>query len=82
MGILAWIILGLIAGIVAKLLMPGDDPGGFFITILIGVAGALIGGAIAAALGWGGVSGINLGSIVVAVLGSILLLFVYRVARR
>jgi len=82
MGILAWIILGLIAGVIAKLLMPGDDPGGFFITILIGIAGALIGGAIASALGWGGVSGIDLGSIVVAVLGSILLLFVYRVARR
>jgi len=82
MGILAWIILGLIAGVIAKLLMPGNDPGGFFITILIGIAGALIGGAIASVLGWGGVSGIDLGSIIVAVLGSILLLFVYRVARR
>lgn len=82
MGILAWIVLGLIAGVIAKLLMPGDDPGGFFITILIGIAGALVGGAIAAALGWGGVDGINLGSIVVAVLGAILLLIVYRMVRR
>src|SRR5690606_8976894 len=65
MGILAWIVLGLIAGVIAKLLMPGEDPGGFFITILIGIAGALVGGAIAAALGWGGVDGINLGSVVV-----------------
>ena len=80
--ILAWIILGLIAGVIAKFLMPGTDPGGFFITILIGIAGALIGGAIASALGWGGVNGIDLGSIVVAVLGSILLLFVYRAVRR
>jgi uncharacterized membrane protein YeaQ/YmgE (transglycosylase-associated protein family) len=82
MSILVWIVLGLIAGALAKLIMPGKDPGGIFVTILIGVVGALLGGAIASALGWGDVSGINLGSIVVAVLGSILLLFIYRMARR
>lgn len=82
MGILAWIILGLVAGVIAKLIMPGNDPGGFIVTILIGIAGALIGGAIASALGWGGVDGIDLGSIVVAVLGSILLLVIYRAVRR
>ncbi|MBN1240282.1 MAG: GlsB/YeaQ/YmgE family stress response membrane protein [Gammaproteobacteria bacterium] len=82
MGILAWIVLGLIAGVIAKLVMPGEDPGGFFITIVIGIVGALIGGAIASALGWGGVDGINLGSIVVAVLGAILLLFGYRMLVR
>lgn len=82
MSILVWIVLGLIAGALAKLIMPGRDPGGIFVTILIGIVGALLGGAIASALGWGGVNGINLGSIVVAVLGSILLLFVYRMARR
>jgi uncharacterized membrane protein YeaQ/YmgE (transglycosylase-associated protein family) len=82
MGILAWIILGLIAGVIAKFLMPGEDPGGFFITILIGIAGALVGGAIASAMGWGGVDGLDLGSIIVAVLGSILLLFIYRMVRR
>jgi uncharacterized membrane protein YeaQ/YmgE (transglycosylase-associated protein family) len=82
MGILAWIVLGLIAGVIAKLIMPGDDPGGFFITIVIGVAGALVGGAIASAAGWGGVDGVNLGSIIVAVLGAIVLLFLYRVMQR
>jgi uncharacterized membrane protein YeaQ/YmgE (transglycosylase-associated protein family) len=82
MGILAWIILGLIAGAIAKLVMPGKDPGGFLATMLIGIAGALIGGAIASAIGWGSVDGVNFGSIVVAVLGAILLLYLYRVMQR
>ncbi len=78
MGILTWIILGLIAGAIAKLIMPGDDPGGFIITMLLGVAGALLGGFIASALGFGSVSGFNFGSIVIAILGAILLLIIYR----
>ena len=78
MGILTWIILGLIAGAIAKLVMPGDDPGGFIITILLGIAGALVGGFVASALGFGSVSGINFGSIAIAILGAILLLIVYR----
>ena len=78
MGILTWIILGLIAGAIAKLIMPGDDPGGFIITILLGIAGALVGGFVASALGFGSVSGFNFGSIVIAILGAILLLVVYR----
>ncbi len=78
MGIIAWVIFGLIAGVIAKLIMPGDDPGGFFITILIGIAGALLGGFIASLLGLGGVDGFNFGSMVVAVLGAILLLWIYR----
>lgn len=82
MSIIVWIVLGLIAGALAKLVMPGNDPGGFFVTILIGVVGALVGGAIASALGWGSVEGLNLASIVIAVLGAILLLFIYRVVRR
>lgn len=84
MGILVWIILGLIAGAVAKLLMPGPDPGGIIVTILIGIAGAIIGGFIAAALGLGTVTGFNLGSIIIAILGSVLLLWIYRmvVSRR
>lgn len=82
MGILAWIIFGLLAGIVAKLIMPGPDPGGFFITILLGVAGALVGGFIGSLLGFGGISGFNLGSFLIAVLGAILLLFIYRRMRR
>lgn len=82
MGVIAWIIFGLIAGIIAKLIMPGDDPGGFFITILIGIAGALVGGFLASLLGFGGVDGFNIGSFLVAVLGAILLLFIYRKMRR
>jgi uncharacterized membrane protein YeaQ/YmgE (transglycosylase-associated protein family) len=80
MNILAWIILGLIAGALAKFLMPGDDPGGFFLTIVLGIIGALVGGFIASALGFGDVTGLNLGSIIIAVLGSILLLIIYRMA--
>jgi len=77
-GILTWIVFGLIAGLVAKLLMPGRDPGGFFITILIGIAGALVGGFIARALGIGDIDGFNLGSFAIAVAGSIILLIGYR----
>jgi uncharacterized membrane protein YeaQ/YmgE (transglycosylase-associated protein family) len=82
MGIITWVIFGLLAGLVAKLIMPGKDPGGVIITILIGIAGALIGGFIATSLGYGGVNGFNLGSFIVAVLGSIILLFTYRLLRR
>lgn len=81
MGILAWIVFGLIAGAVAKLLMPGNDPGGIILTIVIGVVGALVGGFLATLLGVGGISGFNLGSLVVAILGSLLLLFTYRKLR-
>jgi uncharacterized membrane protein YeaQ/YmgE (transglycosylase-associated protein family) len=81
-GIISWIILGLIAGLIAKWIMPGPDPGGIFITIAIGIIGAVIGGFIATRLGYGGVDGINLGSLFVAVLGSIILLFGYRMIRR
>jgi uncharacterized membrane protein YeaQ/YmgE (transglycosylase-associated protein family) len=82
MGIIAWIVLGLIAGLIAKLIMPGRDPGGFIITILIGIAGALVGGFIATRLGYGGVDGLDIGSIAVAVFGAILLLFGYRMLKR
>jgi len=78
MGIITWIIFGLIAGVIAKLIMPGDDPGGFIVTILLGVAGALLGGFIASLLGLGNVDGFNVWSLVLAVLGAILLLFIYR----
>jgi uncharacterized membrane protein YeaQ/YmgE (transglycosylase-associated protein family) len=79
MGILTWIVLGLIVGALAKWIMPGNDPGGIFITILIGIAGALLGGFLSTAIGvGGGVTGFNLGSVVIAILGSLLLLFGYR----
>ncbi len=78
MGLLTWIILGAIAGVIAKWIMPGDDPGGFIVTILLGIAGALIGGFIASAIGLGGVEGLSIGSIIIAILGAVLLLFLYR----
>lgn len=78
MGILTWIIFGLIAGAIAKWIMPGKDPGGFIVTILIGIAGALVGGFIGNALGFGDVSGFNIGSFLIAILGSLILLFAYR----
>ncbi len=82
MGILSWIVFGLIAGLIGKLLMPGKDPGGFFITILLGIAGALVGGFVARALGMGDIDGFNLGSFFIAVAGSILLLIGYRMVKR
>jgi uncharacterized membrane protein YeaQ/YmgE (transglycosylase-associated protein family) len=78
MGIFSWIILGLIAGVIAKVLLPGRDPGGIIVTIIIGIVGALIGGYIGTHLGWGGVHGIDLRSVALAVGGAIILLIVYR----
>ena len=82
MGILSWIIFGLIAGALAKLIMPGNDPGGFIITILLGIAGAIVGGFIGTALGFGDVTGFNFGSFFIAILGAIILLVLYRFLRR
>ena len=82
MGILSWILMGLIAGIIAKLLMPGNDPGGCVITIVIGIAGALLGGFLASLLGFGGVSGFDFRMLIIAVLGSIILLAIFRMLRR
>ncbi len=78
MGIFSWIIMGLIVGALAKFIMPGDDPGGIFVTILIGIAGAFVGGFIGSAIGLGEVTGFNLGSLLLATGGALLLLFVYR----
>ena len=78
MGIIAWIILGLIAGVLGKLIMPGDDPGGIIVTIIIGIVGGILGGFIGQLLGFHGVTGINLSSILWAILGAIILLAIYR----
>ena len=82
MGFIAWVILGLIVGILAKWIMPGRDPGGVILTIVIGIAGALIGGFIASALGFGRVTGFDLRSLIIAVGGAVLLLWGYRRFRR
>ncbi len=78
MGILAWIVFGLIAGAVAKMIAPGKDPGGWLITLAIGIAGAVVGGFLASLLGFGGVSGFNLGSLLVAIVGALVVLFIWR----
>jgi uncharacterized membrane protein YeaQ/YmgE (transglycosylase-associated protein family) len=82
MSWLIWIGLGFVAGLIAKFIMPGRDPGGFIVTIILGIVGALVGGFVSTRLGYGDVTGFNLPSIVIAVLGSILLLIIYRVVRR
>ena len=76
--ILSWIVFGLIAGIVAKLLMPGKDPGGFIITIILGIAGAVLGGWVARLLG---ITGGWITGFVMAVIGSIILLAIYRLIK-
>ena len=76
MGILGWILFGLIVGIVAKLLMPGRDPGGFIVTILLGIVGALLGGFLGRAAGWYGPN--DAAGFLMSVLGAVLVLFIYR----
>lgn len=78
MGIISWIFFGLIVGVLAKWIMPGKDPGGVAVTALIGIAGALIGGFLASNIGLGSVTGFNLGSLAIAVVGALLLLGGYR----
>ena len=82
MGIIAWLVLGLIAGLLAKVIMPGNDPGGIIITILLGIGGALVGGFLGTQLGFGGLSGFDLRSLAMAVGGAVLLLFVYRLLKQ
>jgi uncharacterized membrane protein YeaQ/YmgE (transglycosylase-associated protein family) len=82
MGIISWIILGLVVGVIAKFLMPGKDPGGIIITILLGVAGAVGGGYISSAIGFGRVTGFDLRSLIIAVCGSLVLLIIYRVIKK
>lgn len=80
-GLISWVIFGLLAGILAKFLLPGKDPGGCVITSLLGIAGAVIGGLIATQLGFGGISTApwdDWRGFAIAVLGALLLLFLYR----
>ena len=82
MGILSWIVFGLLAGAVAKFLMPGDDPGGCVVTVLLGIAGAVVGGFVGTRLGFGTVSGFDIRSLLVAVGGTMILLLGYRVIKK
>ncbi|HEY0914784.1 MAG TPA: GlsB/YeaQ/YmgE family stress response membrane protein [Solimonas sp.] len=82
MGILSWIVLGLIAGVLAKWLLPGKDPGGFIITILLGVGGAFVGGWVGTQLGIASFNGFTIQGVLVATLGAVLLLVIYRLLRK
>jgi uncharacterized membrane protein YeaQ/YmgE (transglycosylase-associated protein family) len=81
MGILSWIVLGLIVGALAKFIMPGKDPGGLVVTALLGIAGAFVGGFLGSLVGLGSFTGFNLGSLVLAVAGALLLLWGHRKLR-
>ena len=82
MGIFSWIVMGLIVGVLAKFIMPGKDPGGLIVTVLIGIAGAFVGGFVGSRLGLGTVTGLNLASILLAIGGAIVLLMVYRLIKK
>jgi uncharacterized membrane protein YeaQ/YmgE (transglycosylase-associated protein family) len=82
MGILAWIVLGLIAGAIAKAIMPGKDPGGLIVTMLIGIVGAFLGGFLGNMITGSGLNGFSLWSILLAIVGAMLLLWIYRASTR
>ena len=82
MGIISWMVMGLMIGALATWIMPGKDPGGIFVTMLIGIAGALVGGFIAGLLGLGSVSGFNIPSLLIAIGGALLLLWLYRKVKK
>jgi uncharacterized membrane protein YeaQ/YmgE (transglycosylase-associated protein family) len=82
MGILSWILLGLIAGALAKFIMPGKDPGGCLVTIIIGMVGAVVAGFIGTMVGFGKVESFDLGGILLATIGAIITLIIYRVVKK
>lgn len=75
-------MLGLVAGFVAKLILPGDDPGGFIVTAIIGIVDGVVGGFVGSLIGLGGVDGLNIGSIILAVVGAMILLIGYRMVKK
>lgn len=81
MGILSWIVMGLVVGVLAKWIMPGKDPGGVVGTIIIGIVGAMIGGWLGSMLGVGQVDGFDLGSLAIATGGGVILLWLLRKLR-
>ena len=82
MGILSWILLGLVAGALAKFIMPGKDPGGCLITIVLGVLGAVVGGFIGTFVGLGKVQSFDLGGIFIATVGAIVVLLIWRMIQK
>jgi uncharacterized membrane protein YeaQ/YmgE (transglycosylase-associated protein family) len=82
MGILLWLVFGLIAGAIARYLMPGKVPGGIIVTIALGIVGALVGGFIGTLLGFGDITGFDVRSILLAIGGGVLVLFIYGLLTR
>ncbi len=80
MGIIGWILLGIVGGVIAKALLPGNDPGGLIVTIIIGIVGALLGGFLARALGFGDPIDefFDVSTWLAAIIGSMILLVIYR----
>ena len=82
MGILLWVLFGLIAGAIARWLMPGKGPGGIIVTILLGIVGAVVGGFIGSLLGFGDITGFDFRSMLLAVGGGVLVLFIFGLLTR
>lgn len=82
MGILSWVLVGLVAGLIAKWLMPGDQQAGFFLTTGLGIVGALVGGGIMSLIGQEAITGFNLTTLLVAAAGAVLVLVVYGMIRK
>jgi uncharacterized membrane protein YeaQ/YmgE (transglycosylase-associated protein family) len=82
MGILLWVLFGLIAGAIARFLMPGKTGGGIIVTIILGIVGAAVGGFIGTQLGWGDISGFDIRSMLLAVGGGVLVLFIHGLLTR
>lgn len=82
MGILSWVLFGLIAGVIAKFIMPGRGQGGIIVTIVLGILGAVVGGFISTQLGFGDISGFDVRSMAIAVGGAVLLLLIYGMVRK
>ncbi|RRD56580.1 GlsB/YeaQ/YmgE family stress response membrane protein [Tannerella forsythia] len=82
MGILSWIILGLLAGLIAKAIRPGKDPGGWIVTIIIGLLGAVVGGWIGSALGWGTVNEFSIRTLLLSTGGAVIVLWIFALIRK
>ncbi len=83
MGFISWIVVGAIAGLLARRIVPGPDPGRFIVTVLLGMAGASVGGFVVGVVGGSGTTGFNVWSVLVATLGAVVLLYLYGlIARR
>lgn len=82
MGILSWIILGLLAGLIAKAIRPGKDPGGWIVTIIIGLLGSVVGGWIGSALGWGAVNEFSVRTLLLSTGGAVIVLWIFALLRK